>query len=302
MEKSLSVIVPCYNAGRYLDDAVNSILTQKTDVPYEIVIINDGSTDPLTKEVLERYRKSPNPIIRVLDHEVNKGLPAARNTGISASRYPYILPLDADDRLTPEVRLKGEGYITKGVGLLHRNPGIDAIQPQAYFFGHVEGKVRFPVMNERRMLFKNHIPQFCMYRKSLWEETGGYNEKMKYGEDWCFWVSIINLKSNQGRAASFLRVDEPLVEFRTHGDGKNLSASFRAVSPGVHKQLIEHNPEIFRKHFPDIPDFALPYFLAAGKLAYVGKLALKSAFSQNARTFMSSKAAVAKAMLSPSAE
>jgi hypothetical protein len=136
-----------------------------------------------------------------------------------------------------------------------------------------------------------------MYRKQLWEDVGGYNEAMKYGEDWCLWVSFIDHRNKQGKKANFYRLDEHLVDFRTHAHGKNLSASFRAISPGVHKQLIDHCPGIFRKYFPEIPQFALPYILAAGKVAYIGKLALRSTFSENASTFMSSKAAVAQAML-----
>jgi glycosyltransferase involved in cell wall biosynthesis len=90
----VSVIMPCYNQGQYIDEAVDSVLTQ-TYQNYEIIIVNDGSTDEFTNEKLKNYNKPKTQVI----HTANQGLSAARNNGIHASNGEFILPLDADDKI-----------------------------------------------------------------------------------------------------------------------------------------------------------------------------------------------------------
>src|SRR5437879_507126 len=93
----VSVIIPCFNQGATLDEAVASVLNQ-TFTDFEIVIVNDGSTDPFTSELLANYHRPRTRVITT----ANGGLAAARNTAIRNSRGKYILPLDADDRIAPE--------------------------------------------------------------------------------------------------------------------------------------------------------------------------------------------------------
>src|SRR5262249_30716028 len=90
----VSVIIPCYNLGEYLDEAVESVLAQ-TFQDLEIVVVDDGSTDERTRTLVADYRK---PRTRVIRSE-NRGLPAAKNLGLSATSGPYVCMLDADDRL-----------------------------------------------------------------------------------------------------------------------------------------------------------------------------------------------------------
>ena len=109
----VSVIIPCYNAGEWIDEAVDSVLSQ-TYKDYEIIIVNDGSSDPLTQEKLRSYESSSIQVI----HQENKGPAAARNTGIRSARGEYILPLDADDMLVPD--LFGEICLHNGAQSKHR--------------------------------------------------------------------------------------------------------------------------------------------------------------------------------------
>ena len=99
----ISVIVTCHNLGAYLGIAVDSVLKQ-TLKDFEIVIVDDGSTDPETLRVLERYERQPTLVLRT----ENRGLPGARNFGIAASRGAYVCCLDADDLLLPANRLLPE--------------------------------------------------------------------------------------------------------------------------------------------------------------------------------------------------
>ena len=91
----LNIIIPAYNCARYLEKCVNSVLSQKLKYTYEIIIVNDGSTDD-TKKVLDQYRNQKN--IHIIEQD-NKGFSGARNTGIDFATGRYLLFLDSDDEM-----------------------------------------------------------------------------------------------------------------------------------------------------------------------------------------------------------
>jgi len=201
MEISLSVVIPCFNQGHYIDEAVDSVLSQ-TYQNIEIIIVNDGSTDPETLRILETYDK---PKTRVI-HTTNQGLAAARNNGIREASGRYILPLDGDDRIGPT-------YIEKAVTILDRNPGIGIIYCKAEFFGAVQKPWNLPEYSLDEMLIDNIL--FCsgVFRKSDWETVGGYRTDMTYGwEDYDFWLSLIE------RGALVHRIPEVLFYYRISPD------------------------------------------------------------------------------------
>jgi glycosyltransferase involved in cell wall biosynthesis len=108
----VSVIIPCYNLGEYLDEAVGSVLSQ-TYQGFEILVVDDGSTEPATRALLADYRR---PDTRVI-HAAYGGLAAARNLGIASAAGEYLCALDADDRLDPT-------YFEKAVPVLDADPSI----------------------------------------------------------------------------------------------------------------------------------------------------------------------------------
>lgn len=178
----VSVIIPCYNQGQYIDEAVDSVLAQ-TYQNLEIIIVNDGSTDELSIEILGNYKKTKTTVL----HTANKGLPSARNYAIKMSKGKYILPLDADDKI-------GSTYMEKAVNLLEANTNLGVVYCKAEFFGDQTGKWDLPEYKFPDILLVNVI--FCcgFFRKDDWEKVGGYNHEMIYGwEDYDFWLSIIEL-------------------------------------------------------------------------------------------------------------
>ena len=92
----VTVIVPCHNLGAYLDEAVDSVFAQ-TFQDFDIIIVDDGSTDEATRRLLEGYDRPRTRVVRT----ENRGLPAARNVGLRLTSAPYLCALDADDRLAP---------------------------------------------------------------------------------------------------------------------------------------------------------------------------------------------------------
>lgn len=94
----ISVVVPIYNVKPWLSECVNSILEQEIDVPFEVLLVDDGSTDGCA-EVCDAFA-AKDPRVKVI-HQENGGLSAARNTGIDAAQGRYYAFVDADDRICP---------------------------------------------------------------------------------------------------------------------------------------------------------------------------------------------------------
>ena len=176
----VSVIIPCFNQGQYIDEAVESVLSQ-TLQDFEIIIVNDGSTDEFTKNMLKSYNKPKCKVI----HTNNQGLSSARNNGIIAASGEYILPLDADDKIS----LK---YLEEAVNILDRESEIGIVYCEVEFFGDKTGRWNLPDFSVERILVMNMIICSALFRKSDYMKTKGYNPNMLYGwEDWDFWLSLI---------------------------------------------------------------------------------------------------------------
>lgn len=106
MNTNISIIIPCYNDGKYIREAVSSALSQ-TYPHIEIIIVDDYSTDPYTQTILSQLAQEGITVIKTQSGK--KGLPAARNTGIAQASGVYILPLDADDKIDASYAEKAAG-------------------------------------------------------------------------------------------------------------------------------------------------------------------------------------------------
>lgn len=200
-EPLAAVIIPCYNYGKYLPEAVSSALNQ-TLRNIEIIVVDDGSGDPYTITVLKEMEKKDGvTVIR----QPNKGLPAARNTGIRATRARYITCLDADDLIDPT-------YLEKTVTVLEARPDVGLAYSYAELFGDVNEIWYTETMDPGKLLKYNHVPVVAVFRRQAWEEVGGYDESMRAGyEDWDFWLRLA------GAGYKGYLVREPLFKHRRHG-------------------------------------------------------------------------------------
>lgn len=177
----VSVIIPCYNHGEYIEEAIDSVLSS-TYNNYEIIVINDGSTDLYTKEVLQTLNKPHTIVI----HGPNRGLAHSRNMGIEKATGEYILPLDADDMISKE-------YMGKAVRILER-PDIGIVYAKAKMFGNEKGRWRLPPYSFEQMLASNVIFCTAFFRKKDWQKVGGYKSDIPFGkEDWEFWLSLLEV-------------------------------------------------------------------------------------------------------------
>ncbi len=196
----VSVIIPCYNYGKYVTEAVQSVLNQLYK-NIEIIVVDDGSTDDYTRKVLN---KLDHPRVRVV-HQRNQGLAQTRNNGAMVAKGKYLLFLDADDMLD-------EKAIPLMLHQLKRNPDVHFVYSHYRCFGdeaHVWCCNRF---NPYDQLWNNHISVCILIDKDVFDTSRKYAPEMKYGyEDWeyALWLSTHGYK---GRL-----VPVPVFRHRRHG-------------------------------------------------------------------------------------
>ncbi|MFA5894321.1 MAG: glycosyltransferase [Candidatus Shapirobacteria bacterium] len=221
----VSIIIPCFNYGKYLNNAIDSVLSQ-TFQNFEIIVVNDGSTDEFTKKVLSEIN---NPKIKVI-HQVNSRLPTARNNGTKVAKGKYICCLDADDMIAPT-------YLEKTLLLLETNK-LDVCGSWLQEFEGGSFIWKTQPLDLAVIMKSNSQIVSSVFTKSIWEKVGGYSTKMeKMGyEDWEFWI---NIAKNGGMGSV---VEEPLFLYRKHGVSmidnarKNNDLLYKTIKE-IHKDL-----------------------------------------------------------------
>ncbi len=219
----LSVVIPCYDYGQLLVDAIASF-ERNAPERCELLVVDDGSTQPRTLEVLEILRQGGYPIL----HQPNAGLAAARNRGIREARGRYILPLDADNRLVP-------GFLASAIRALDADPEVGVVYGDRIDFGARSGRLRVRDFDLDTLLWANFIDACAVYRREVWEAGGGYDAGALVWEDWEFWISAAE------RGWRFLRLDEPGFEYRVRPN----SMLAVAEREGLRRSVREH---VYRKH------------------------------------------------------
>lgn len=234
----VSVIIPCYNDGRYLAGALASARAQ-TYPDIEIIVVDDYSTDAETRELLARLSSEGSRIMQTAPGK--KGLPAARNTGIAAASGEYILPLDSDDKIHPE-------YAAKAIAVLDARPEVGICYCKARLFGLKRGPWKLPPYSWEEMLAGNMIFATALFRKKDWETLGGYGESLLAGlEDYAFWLRLIAL----GREV--VRIDEEMFHYRIKPGSMLASISSK-------KQEMKVLEDVYRSCEPVLRDNALLLF------------------------------------------
>jgi len=225
--KKVSIIIPCYNQGKYLEESISSVLNSSYQ-NIEIIVINDGSNEPLTLDILEKISRNYKNI-KVITTP-NQGVCNARNTGIKAACGEYILPLDCDDKI-------GDKYIEKAVDVLENNPNIGIVYCKAQLFGVVENYWDLKPATTRNMLIQNRIFATSLFRKSDFLQVGGYKQKMELGcEDWDLWLSIIE------NGYEIFQIPEIMFFYR-------IDENFRTKKANRIINFIKINIKIFKLHY-----------------------------------------------------
>jgi glycosyltransferase involved in cell wall biosynthesis len=222
-DPQLSVVLPCYNAAAFLQEAISSVLKQSfTD--FELIIIDDGSTD----ESATIISKQNDPRLKVIRNEKNLGLIRTLNTGIAAAKGKYIARMDADDISRPE-------RFEKQISFLEKNPGIGVCGTWMHMIhNNSVYKHRYQASDtiKSALVFNNPIVHpSVMMRKNIFENTAHvYSMDYPHGEDYALWISLLE-KTN------FAVLDEPLIEYRAHAE--QVSRKFNTVQRASVKKAQE---------------------------------------------------------------
>lgn len=180
---AVSIVTPYYNTGPVSRETMACVLGQSLQ-DFEWIIVNDGSTNPEALAVLDEFRAlaARDPRVRVIDHRVNHGLPAARNTGIRAARGEYVFFLDSDDLIEPTC-------VEKCALFLACNPAFGFVKGYNVGFGAQEYLWTNGFHEYARFLNENRVTATAMVRTSVLHEVGMFDESVRAGfEDWEFWL------------------------------------------------------------------------------------------------------------------
>ena len=224
----ISAVIPAFNPTAFVEETIESIQRQ-THAHKEILLVDDGTHKAESKELIARIEASNTPNLRVV-HQENRGLAGARNTGFRHARGQYVVPVDADDRLDPEM-------MAVCLAELKAHPEAGFCYFDYRVFGDVNYIERPGEYNFYRLLEENFMSCCIFVARPVWEAIGGYDEWHRWGyEDWSFFLNL-------GKHGYFGRyVQRPLFEYRTHGRGLHYIGLERHDTNWAH--MIERHPEV----------------------------------------------------------
>jgi glycosyltransferase involved in cell wall biosynthesis len=230
-----SIIVPVYNdQGGFLADALNSLAGQ-TFTSWEAIVVDDGSDNALhTADVVRAMRDDR---VRLVQHGENRGLAAARNTGIRAATSGLIVTLDSDDMFVP-------GYLEAVLPHLVDGSPYTCVFTDIETFGGTAGRISHKNDDVITLLRRQWLPGGGIaYRRTLWEQVGGYweNPTLRIGdEDREFWIGALKV------GLRIKHIPEPLFRYRVgHG---SMTSRLTPLEWRTHEAIYARHEALFRRH------------------------------------------------------
>ena len=229
-EGKVSIVIPCFNHGAMLREALASLEEVRNENLLEVIIVDDGSSDAETIRILKEVAEAGYNVVS----QPNGGLGAARNAGIRRAKGEFILPLDSDNRLR-------RVYLEQGVSLLKENPSLGVVYADAEYFGEKTGRWQVQEFDLLSLIRMNFIDACALYRKALWEGVGGYDEQMPWMglEDWDFWLRVAC------HGGSFFHLPAVGFDYRVRSDSeivKTIGFDARVAREAVN--LVEASPRL----------------------------------------------------------
>ena len=232
-EPSVSIVIPCYNYGRFLAEAITSALEQ-SHVPLEVIVIDDGSTDSSSQIALQFV-----PAVKLLT-QANEGVLAVVNRGLREAKGEYVTFLSADDAFRPT-------YVEALLAALLRHPGASYAYSAMEYFGAREGVFRAHPFSPAVLLARNFVNGSALMRRSDALAVGGFNPRFEAigWEDWDFWLRM--LESGRWGVAvpdALLRYRQHVTKSRNPGS-RNVRRRLRVF--GAHPALYGRRPRVLRE-------------------------------------------------------
>jgi glycosyltransferase involved in cell wall biosynthesis len=227
----VAVVVPCYNQGPWLPEALASVRRQ-TFQDLEVVVVDDGSDDVDTVAVLARVERDGVKVLRI----ERRGLPGARNAGIRASAAELICCLDADDILEP-------AWIATAAEVLDRNPDTHFVSHWLVAFGDESWTWRPQRCDLATLLDMNTVNGAAVVRRRALDAVGLFDESLTRGcEDWDLWIRMTE-RGFRGRI-----VPEVMFRYRRHAG----SMSRRMPHLDLLRGLVRRHEGSYRAHLLEL--------------------------------------------------
>jgi len=243
-----TVYIPCHNYGHYIEKAVDSVINQTFD-DWELIIINDGSTDD-SSTIINQYKSHPK--IAIIDQE-NKGLNTTNNIALRLAKGKYIIRLDADDIFEENILL-----ILSNV--LDKNPEVGLVYPDYYHIdesGEIIEVVRRKKIGEEVELLDLPAHGACtMFRTGFLRELGGYTENFSCQDGYDIWIRMIQ----KWRPYN---INIPLFYYRRHNE--NLT--------GNQTRILETRRKIKKHYIQNLKGVNVPEVI--GVVPVLGKPPIK---------------------------
>ncbi len=224
----ISVIITCYNDGIYIEEAIESV-EKSTFKNFEIIIVDDCSTDDETKSILKELERKGHFILWL---PKNGDLGNARNQGIKIAKGNYILPLDADDRII-------NTYLEKASAVLDKDKSTGVVYCNVKRFGELSDTWMLPPYSFSRLLTGNYIVSASLFRKECWNIVGGYDTSLVIYEDWEFWVAI------GSKGFEMHHLNEVLFEYRA----KKISKITKSHNAETRAKVVKYIVNKYKEHF-----------------------------------------------------
>jgi GT2 family glycosyltransferase len=221
----VSILMPVYNYGNRINHTLNSIFNQNY-TNFEIIMVDDGSTDQYIKNKLKLLEKVER--IKIFYKE-NGGPSSARNLAFRHSNGNFILPLDSDDMIKND-------FIKICVDILQKNDYISPVYCDAHHIGQMTGIEKKPEWSPERLIKGPFIANCSIFHRVAFEKINGYDESLKGWEDYDFWLRMMN----EGYVGK--RIPKDLFVYYHHEDDGSIN-SF------VEKNKHESYQKIIRKNF-----------------------------------------------------
>ena len=224
---AFTIVIPVYNNGSTLMAALDSVRRQ-TMPNWEVILWDDGSTDPRTVELLEGLTL---PNVRKC-REANQGVVHARNAAMRMARGEFTILLDPDDTLEPT-------YLEKAFIAFRRNPDVDIVIPMTRVVSEA-GEVLWwpPAFEEEMVSYENTAPIATAFRTRVWDSVGGMAHELDAGfEDWGFWRALA------ARGCQAATLPEPLFRY-SHSTSTGRDASARAQRDELELRIKQMFPTI----------------------------------------------------------
>lgn len=223
-EPLVSIAMPIYNYGKRLNHTLQSVFSQDY-TNFEIVIVNDGSTDEYCLLKLDSLKDQDG--IRVI-HKENSGVSSTRNRAVKESYGEYILPLDADDMIL-------NGYLKTCVNIIRQNPNISPVYCDTIHVGELQGLEQRPEWSSEQLMKGPFIVNSSMYTKEAYNYAGGYDENLQGWEDYDFWIRM----SKEGYKGK--RIPKGLFVYVHHEKDGSVSAQANKDPQKLYQTIMTKN-------------------------------------------------------------